>query len=158
MTYASTGDVTGPLGSMATRLPAWVVLETYLTIAHAQVVEVLGDTYPAELPDFAGPGLEVVKYAEAKLAAAEVLSAVRVNLPADAQEVPDKMRAEALETLSRPIVGYPTDTEVVDDDGDPDTPGVVVSSSPRISSFTPMSAFEDPYDAVRAAAGSESPW
>lgn len=156
--YASTDDVTGPLGSLASRLPAWVDRAVYLGMAHAQVVEALGDTYPQEIPTFEGPGLDVVKYAEAKLAAAEILSAIRVNLPADAQAVPEAMRAEALETLARPIVGYPVDEEVLDDDGDPDTPGIIVSSSPRISSFTPMSAFPDPYEAARLAPGSETSW
>lgn len=154
MTYATEANVTPLLGQLAGRLPGWVNVEEYLEIANAEVVEALGDVYPDNLPAFAGPGLAVVKLAEAKLATAAILSALRVNLPKEAQDVPEAMRAEALATLSNAVVGYPVGG--VDVPGSP-TPRKV-GNSPRHSSFTPMSAFADPYAAARVAEGSEVGW
>lgn len=158
MTYASAPDVVKLLGSIGTRLPDWLNLEDYIDVAHGLTLDALSSSYPAKIPAFEGPGLEVVKWAEAKLAAAEALSAIRINLPESAREVPDEMRAEAYATLGRAVVGYPLDSEAVDVDGNPATPSVVVTTAPRISSFTPMSAFGDPYEAARKAYGSEVSW
>lgn len=153
--YASDDDVRHLLGTLRTRLPDWVVISEYLEVAHGLAVGVLAKVYPGGVPDFTGDAATVVRWAEAKIAAGEILSAIRVNLDPEAREVPDQMRAEAYETLGGPIVGFPVGGEEVDDDGDPDTPGIIVNPSPRVSSFTPMSAFPDPYDAARVAYGSE---
>ena len=82
--------------------------------------------YPDGLPRFAGDGLTVVRYAEAKLAAAEVLDAIRVNLP-DLGDAPDQLRASALGSLrdgvdrlpARVLVGRRRSRGHLDDVGGP---------------------------------------
>lgn len=145
--YAADADVTNVLGTLGGRLPSWVVVGSYLSIAHAQVVDRLANVYPSGSPAFVGDGLTVVKYAEARIAAAEILEAIRVNLP-DLGDAPDRLRAAAWASLDDGVVGYPPgSTDVPDGDG-----GVVTASSgPRVSSFTPLSAFPDPYEAARDA-------
>lgn len=149
MTYASSTDVIRLLGTIGSRLPSWVNVDEFLAAAHAETADRLGRVYPdGDLPGFAGTGLAVVALAEAKIAAAEILEGIRVNLP-DLGEAPDRLRASAHETLSRAIPGYPPGGDELDDDGDPGTPPRIIPPSPRVSSFTPLSAFPDPYAAAR---------
>lgn len=137
-------DVLGPNGN---RLPAWINVEAFRRMAGAEVVDQLANVYPNGLPTFAGAGLDAVTYAEAKLAAASILEAIRVNLP-DLGDAPDRLRTSATLTLSGGVVGYPPGSETVDTGG-----GVPQSAAkgPRVSSFTPASAFPDPYAALRDA-------
>lgn len=142
MTYATDGNVNTILGSLAGRLPATLApVSEFLALAHTTVLDVLTDVYPAGVPEFASEGLLAVTWAEAKLAAAEILGAVRVNLP-DLGDAPDRLRREAMATLSGGVVGYPAGSG-----SDPDNP--TVTAGPRVSSFTQASAFPDPYEALR---------
>lgn len=149
MTYADDQDVKNALGALRDRLPSWVIVTDFRNMAHAEIVDRLGGAYPDGIPTFAGPGLDVVRYAEAKLAAAEILEAIRVNLP-DLGDAPDRLRTSAFSAVDRGVTGYPagsTDT----DPGGTGTP-TTSSSSPRVSSFTPLSAFPDPYEVGRYGA------
>ena len=142
--YASADDVRNVLGTIGNRLPAWVDLDVFLSAGHAEVVDRLAGVYPDGIPAFAGDGLTVVRWAEAKLTAADVLDAIRVQVD-DLGDGPDRLRASAVAALSDGVVGYPPGSSGVDVDGTT----VPVSTSPRWSSYTPLSAFPDPYDAVR---------
>lgn len=141
--YAVDANVNTILGNLAGRLPAGLSpISEFLGLAHATVIDELSEVYPNGIPAFAGEGLLAVKWAEAKLAAAEVLSAVRVNLPAQLVDAPSRLKAEALATLRDGIVGYPAGSG-----GDPAHP--TAAPAPRVSSFTQASAFVDPYDSLR---------
>src|SRR5437868_1624123 len=105
-TYATADDARNALGSLRDRLPAWVDVETFVAQAHAEIVDRLSGPYPNGIPTFAGVGLHAVRYAEAKIAAAEILEAIRVNLP-DLGDAPERMRAAAYETLDDGVVGFP---------------------------------------------------
>jgi hypothetical protein len=147
--YSGDEDVRNALGNVRDRLPSWVVLEEFRELAHAMVLDRLAKVYPTQIPTFEGPGLVVVRFAEAKLAAAQILEAVRVNLP-DLGEAPEQLRADAFAALDDGVIGYPVGSDsAVDDDDDPSTPSIPVSSTPRVSSYTPLSAFPDPYAEAR---------
>ena len=147
--YASTGDVETVLGNLKGRLPANLSpLADFLAMAHAETMDVLTRVYPAEVPAFAGDGLTAVRWAEAKIAAAEVLEAVRVNLP-DLGDQPDRLRASAMRTLVDGVIGYPAGGIVVDTDGAGGSVTGIVGPQPRVSSFTPASAWPDPYAPLR---------
>lgn len=145
MTYATDGNVNTILGNLAGRLPATLApLATFRDLAHATLTDALTEVYPNGIPEFAGVGLEALTWAEAKLAAAEILGAVRVNLP-DLGDAPERLRREAMATVAGGVVGYPPGSS-----SDPANPGgVVTTPGPRVSSFTPASAFPDPYDELR---------
>lgn len=154
--YAGTTDVLNQLGSIRDTLPSWVVLDEWIALAHATVVDVLAKTYGGTVPAFTGPGELVVRFAEAKIAAAEILHAIRVNLGPEMHEVPDELRAAAIASLVDGVPGYPLDDgTVIDDDGDPTTEPVVTVAHPLVSSYTPASAFPDPYAELRGIAGLE---
>jgi hypothetical protein len=146
--YSTDDDVTNVLGNIGNRLPEWVTVADWRTLAHAEAVDMLAKVYPRGIPAFAGDGLVVVRYAEAKLAAAAILEAIRVNLP-DLGDAPDQLREDAVRILSDGVIGYPADSELVDDDDNPETPSVPVQQAPVMSSFTPLSAFPDPYEVGR---------
>lgn len=148
--YASTGDVETALGNLKGRLPASLSpIPTWLSLAHAEVIDLLSAVYPNGIPEFAdgSDGVEAVRWAEAKIAASEILEAVRINL-SDLGDAPQRLRDSAVRTLVDGVVGYPPGSTTIDD---PDNPGtsVPVSARPRVSSYTPASAFPDPYDALR---------
>lgn len=148
--YAAEADVRnvlGPLGT-PTRLPSWISLADVLALAHAQVVDRLGFVYPNGLPTFSDDAVDVVRYAEAKVAAAEVLERLRVNLP-DLGDQPDRLLKSAWASLDDGVVGYPPGSS----DTGGTTPGTTSSTpGPRSTSFTPLSAFDDPYAAARTSA------
>lgn len=148
-TYATATDARNALGTLRDRLPSWVEVEAFVVMAHATVVDRLARPYPNGIPTFDGVGLHAVRYAEAKIAAAEILEAIRVNLP-DLGDAPERMRAAAYETLDDGVVGFPPGSS--DDPGTP-TPGASTSTpGPRVSSFTQLSAFPDPYGEARSDA------
>lgn len=148
--YASDADVLNALGTLGKgdRLPDWVDVASFRGIAHADVLDRLSRIYPDGVPVFVGPGLDVVRYAEAKLAAAEILEAIRVNLP-DLGEAPDRLRSSAYAPLSDGVPGYPPGSTTPGGEEDPRP----VNTGPRVSSFTGVSAFPDPYAAVRGYGG-----
>lgn len=149
--YAAPADVTNVLGSIGSRLPAWVDVATFLSTAHAEVVDRLSRVYREEIPAFEGDAATIVRYVEARVAAAAILDAIRVNLP-DLGDAPTELRASAYASIEDGVVGYPADATVtpgVDDGAGGTTPAVVTVPGPRVSSFTPLSAFPDPYADAR---------
>lgn len=149
MTYASSGDVLTILGKIGPRLPIDVNVDALIGMAHAELVDRLAETYPSGIPTFEGDGLDAVRWAEAKLAAAEILEVVRVNLP-EIGEAPDQLRASVDRTLSLGIVGYPPGSV---DTPDGDGGSVPANAGPQVSSFTPASMFPDPYADLRGVTG-----
>jgi hypothetical protein len=142
--YATAEDVRTILGPIGNRLPAWVNVTEFLGMAHAQLVDDLAKVYPDEIPTFAANGLSAVRWAEAKLAAAEILDAIRVTLGSDADDsAADSLRASARATISDGIVGYAP--------GAYDVEGTIETATarPLVSSETSLSAFPDPYEAAR---------
>lgn len=147
-TYCTDDDVNQILGTLKNKLPAFVALDKARQMAHAELLDRLGAMYP-KMPEWAGPGLEAVKWAEAKLTGADILDSIRINIDT-VGDAPERLRAAVERTLVNGIVGYPIGSEVVDDgDGNPHT----VIRSPLVSSFTPFSAFPDPYADVRDIGG-----
>jgi hypothetical protein len=144
--YASDQDVADVLGTIASRLPTWVSVPRFRASAHALVVDRLAKVYPDAIPAFDGNGLGVVTLAEAKVAAAEILDAIRVNLP-DLGEAPAELRKSAWESLDDGVVGYPIGSG--GDSGSGGTGPTTTVAGPRVSSYTPASAFPDPYEAHR---------
>lgn len=145
--YAADDDVRTALGKYGQRLPTDLDLAGVGAMAHAELLDALAAVYPNGLPTFADDALEVVRWAEAKLAAAEVLSLLRVNY-ADLGDAPELMRSDALGRVRDGVIGYPPGS--TSSDGGTGAP-VAVSPGPRLTSFTPASAFPDPYDELRDA-------
>jgi hypothetical protein len=139
--YASVPDVVVVLGKIGPRIETagTVNLGSHLSIAHTEALDRLHVAYGRTLPVWAGDGLESVRWAEAKLAAAAVLDILRASLDT-AAEIPERLRRSAWAVLDGGVPGYPV--------GDP--PGgtggaVVVEGVPLHSSTMPLSNFADPY-------------
>lgn len=143
--FSSDDDVRLLLGPIGNKLPAWVIVADFRGMAHAEVVDKLGEVYPSGIPAFDGNAATVVRWAEAKIAAAEILDSIRVNLTEDQAAAADGLREAADRVLANGVVGYPVGA--TPDDGS--TPGRVTVPGPRVSSFTPLSAFPDPYAEAR---------
>jgi len=154
-TYATDPDVLNFLGQIRNRLPEWIgtaeLRAPFLEIAHSEVVDSLAAAYPQGVPSFTGAGRDVVRYAEAKLAAAQILDAVRVNLSTDQLDAPDRLRSSAFLSLEGGVAGYLPDTEQTPTPGGGGTGGGTTTTGPRprVSSYTSLSAFPDPYEGVR---------
>lgn len=139
--YTTVPDVVLVLGKIGPRLPAEIDVAAFVDMAHADVVDRLADVYTHGIPAFDGDGLQAVRWAEAKLAAAEILGIVR-NMVNDVGDAPALLRAEVERTLAGGIVGYPPGSYT----NDPNVPGVPVTTRPQVSSATPTSMFPDPYE------------
>lgn len=156
MTYALDADVRAVLGKLGSRLPADVDVDTHLAMSHATVSDKLRDVYGDTIPEFADEGLEVVRWAEAKIAGASVLSTLLLSLPAADRESVRMLRAEGFADLERGVPGYPIGG-VVDPDG-PDGPAVgSVPVGPQ-SSAGASSLFPSPYDVVLGPDRAVTPW
>lgn len=144
-TYSTDDDVNQILGQLKNKLPGFVDLDLSRQMARAEIVDRLALTYPNGVPAFAGAGAEIVRWSEAKLAAADILDAIRINIDT-VGDAPDRLRKQVDRALEGGIVGYPPGSTTVDDgSGNPQA----VVRSPLVSSFTPVSAFPDPYADVR---------
>lgn len=143
--YATVDDVRNLLGQLGSRLPGWVDLDAFLGIAHATTVDVLAGVYPEGIPDFTGNALAVVRHAEARYAAADVLNALRVSVP-EIGDTPDRLVGAADAALRDGVVGHPVGAS-----GDGGGTGTPTGPGPLVSSFTPVSAFDDPYDPARGS-------
>lgn len=144
MSYSTDDQVRNRLGPIGNRLPTWVDLPEFRATAYADVVDRLARVYPDRIPTFEGAGLTLVASAEAKLATAEILEALRVNLP-DLGDAPERLKVSAYAALDDGVVGYPAGSS----DAGGSTPGQVANPGPRVSSFTPLSAVADPYAEAR---------
>lgn len=146
--YASDADVRLALGKLGNRLPAEVNIAAFGSMAHADLLGKLADVYPAGLPDFtsSGDAVEAVRWAEARLAAAEILDVLRAAYP-DVGETPSKLRESVASTLDGGIVGFPPGSTAVDDGSGGSV--VATSSAPLASSNAPSSLFIDPYEDLR---------
>lgn len=155
MTYALDADVRAVLGKLGSRLPADVDVDTHLAMSHATVSDRLRDVYGDAVPDFADEGLEVVRWAEAKIAGASVLSTLLLSLPAADRESVRMLRAEGFADLDRGVPGYPIGGS------DPDGPGPLGSyaSGPTASAgVSGTSLFADPYDVAVGPDRVVLPW
>ena len=136
--FCDDADVKTTLGRLGSRPLPGIDVGEHIAAAHADVLGRLGALY-VNLPTFAGNGLVVLRWAEAKLAAAAILDILAADLNDDVREVPERLRASAYETLSAPIVGYPPSGTTPDGGSQP-----VYASTPRSSPGG--SLFVDPYD------------
>lgn len=137
-TYASVEDVRVALGNLGNRLPATIDLDGHLGMAHAVVVDKLTDAYPGEIPTFTGPGLDVVRWAEARIAAADILDILRASTTTDSP-VAETLRQTAYDTLDRGVPGFRPG-------GPTTTPGTTpMPARPRVSHVATTTVFADPY-------------
>lgn len=148
-TYCTDEDVKNVLGQLRNKLPSFVDLDLSRQMANAELRDRLAGYYPNALPAWAGAGFEIVRWCEAWLTAADVLDSIRINLDT-VGDAPERLREKVARALDGGIVGYPPGSTTVDDgDGNPQA----VVRSPLVSSFTPVSAFPDPYADVRDIGG-----
>lgn len=143
--YAEAEDVTFLLGKLGARLPAGYDLDRAVRLAHAKAVDVLRTAYGATVPTFEGDGAEVVRWAEAKLAAAEVLTSLRTALSDTQAVIPDTWRAEARAELIDGVPGYPLGGADPDGEG---PAGPSVPRGPQSSTYAYGSIFPDPSTAL----------
>lgn len=140
--YATIADVRTALGRIGNRLPAEIDVAAFLAMGHATVLERLRAAYgPDGPPAFTGDGLEVVRWAEAKTAAAAILEILRSQLDS-VGDAPDRMRRSAEADLLGGVIGYPPGGV------DPDATGPLGPSAaqgPRTSSSGAYSLVPDPY-------------
>ena len=138
--YAAPADALLTLGPVGTRtLPAGIDVDAHVAMAHAQVMERLAEVYPNGLPTFTGVGREVVRWAEARLAGASLLDALRAHLGGDTTATATDLRVSALATLEGTIPGYPAGSG-------PTEPGATPRPSlPRHTSTMVGSIVADPY-------------
>lgn len=148
--FATAPDVRVVLGPMGSVIPtdileeAGVDVEEHIAAAHGEVLDRLADTYGPTLPTVtlaATPdAFLVVRWAEAKICAADILDILRASMDTES-EIPERLRRSAWDTLARGLPGLRP--------GDPTTPGtppvVVWSGQPAHSSSTPVSNFPNPY-------------
>lgn len=143
--YATVPDVVLALGALGPRVEATpsVDLASHLSMAHAEVLDRLADAYGTRtLPVFTGDAMEAARWAEARIAAANVLDILRASLT-DVSDVPERLRRSAWATIDGGLPGFRP--------GDPD-PGSTPPPKfpedigvPRVSSCAPGSNFPDPY-------------
>lgn len=142
-TYSTDDDVLHLLGRIGSRLPDYVVVASFRSAAYAQIGESLGGVYTT-VPTFTKPtAVAALKWAEAKLAAADILDVLAADLNDDIRELPERWRAQVRETLAGGIVGYPPgggDSET----GEPVTPSY--PATPSVSHRTPGMLFPNAYD------------
>jgi hypothetical protein len=145
MTYASAVDVRTVLGKLGSRLPAEVDVDAFLAMAEAVTGDRLAELYGPAGPDLTGQPIatEVVRWATAKRAAADVLDVLRASV--DVSDLPERLRKAATEALAGGLPGLPLGT-----DNASTTPGAS-SIGPRISDYARGSYFDDldPYADTR---------
>lgn len=139
--YATDPDIVAVLGKIGPRLPAEIAVATFGAIAHAETVDRLGEVYGDNVPAFTGNALEAVRWAEAKLAAAEILEALRASLP-DVGETPVRLRQSAERTLSSTIPGAPAGGGTATDASGA---AVAYGPTPLARNNAPGSLIVDPY-------------
>lgn len=136
--------------TLGTRLPSSVDVPAHLGMAHARILDrlrhVYGNGNGGTLPVFAGDGLEVIRWAEAKLAASSILSTLLVSLPEASREAVVQLRAEAFGDLDGGVPGYAPGATPVDPDGVPSDDGTRPSYAPS-ADLAAGSLWPSPYDA-----------
>lgn len=139
-TYATAADVRIVLGALGSR-PGLPDIDPRLSMAHAEVLDRLSDVYGPTLPVWRASAAEAVRWAEAKLAAADLLDVLRATRDDDST-VAEKLRASAYATISGGLPGQrPGDAST-----SPDTPpGATPPTLPLLSSTATLSNFPDPY-------------
>lgn len=141
-TYSGDDDVRHLLGRIGTRLPGYITISSFRSAAYAQIGEALGAIYPT-VPQFTKPtAVAALKWAEAKLAAADILDVLAADLTDDVRELPERWRAQVAETLAGGVVGYPPGS--TDPDGEEISP--TYPSTPSVSHRVAGSLLPDPYD------------
>jgi hypothetical protein len=140
--YAQPGDVHTALGKLGNR-PGLPDVDKHLAMAHAEVLDLLGDVYGATIPDpFRPIAAEALRWAEAKLAAAAILDILRAAYP-DESAVAAQLRESALATIRGGLPGQrPGDTS---GSVTPPPGSGPVTLVPRLATEPPVSNFADPY-------------
>lgn len=138
MTYASTEDVQLVLGKLGPRLPAEIDLDAFLAMAESATGDRLAELYGPEGPDLTGQAIatEVVRWATAKRAAADVLDVLRVSVDVGS-DLPERLRKAATDALAGGLPGLPLGT-----DNASTVPGAS-SVAPQVSDYAPGSYFTD---------------
>lgn len=144
--WSSVDDVVFVLGRLGPRVRANVDidLDAFLSVAHSEALDRLVTVYGSpSLPTFTGDALVALRWAEAKLAAADILDMLRTTLGDDQAEVPERLRRSAWATLDGGVPGFRPGDPVPGEDG---PPLPTWTSQPRHTSATPVSNFANPYD------------
>lgn len=145
MTYASAGDVRTVLGKLGNRLPDEIDVEAFLAMSDAVTGDRLAELYGPVGPVLDGQPIatEVVRWATAKRAAADVLDILRASV--DVNDLPERLRKAATEALAGGLPGLPLGS-----DSSATVPGAS-SIGPRIGDYAPGSYFDDldPYAETR---------
>jgi hypothetical protein len=142
--WATDVEVKTTLGKIGSRVEAaGIDIDAHISRAHSQAVDRLVKVYATRtLPAFTGDALEAAKWAEAQLAAANILDILRASLDS-VSDLPERLRASAWETLDAGLPGFrPGDPTPGADD--PPFPPETAGSSGRHSAAA-ASAFPDPY-------------
>jgi hypothetical protein len=136
--YADPDDVRLALGPLGGRLPVGFDVDRHLRRAHAEVLDELGTVYRAGVPTFTGDGAEAARFAEANVAAANILDALRAHL-GDVSQLATDLRAAAARTVTGGVPGFPVDAG-------PTVPGTTSRPAvPQVSHVARVSVFGDPY-------------
>lgn len=146
MTYASADDVRLVLGKLGSRLPAEIDVDAFLGMSESATGDRLAELYGPAGPDLSGQAIatEVVRWATAKRAAADILDVLRVSVDVGA-DLPERLRKAAADALAGGLPGLPLGT-----DNASSVPGAS-GVAPRISDYAPGSYFDDldPYADTR---------
>lgn len=152
-TYSSDADILTALGKLGPRLPVEISVPSARSMAYAVVLDRLADVYGGTVPDLDREGREaareIVRWAEAKLAAAHILSILGTASGLEPEQV-SAWREEALETLRNSLPGV----RIGDTDAPGTTPGTgPIPSVPLVAApGEATSLFPDPY------AVQQQPW
>lgn len=139
--YTTDADVKLVLGKIATgaRLDqAGIDVAAMIPAAHVEVLDKLTEVYGPTLPDVTGDALETVRWAEARICAANILDILRASLDT-VSDIPERLRRSAWDTLGRGLPGLRP--------GDPAGPEPLPTwtAQPAHSSSTPVSNWPNPY-------------
>lgn len=144
-TWAGEEDVFDTLGKVGPKVKAATEAGRFdtaaqLAAAHVEAYTRLEGVYgvgrvPAPVADSVGH--EVLRWAVARLAAANILDILRASLP-DVSELPERLRRTAYATLDSPVPGFPPG-------GNPGTPA---AWGAPFSTAGGVSQFPDPYTSL----------
>lgn len=140
--WANIADVYSTLGKLGPKVKEAAdngrfEAEAHLSAARAEAFTRLEHVYGVggvPSPEAESPALEVVRWAVARIAAANILDILRASLP-DVSELPERLRRTAWASLDGALPGFPPG-------GGPNTPGT--TNTPWASSGG-VSQFPDPY-------------
>lgn len=137
--FAGDRDVRDALGRLGDRLPADLDIPRRIAVAHADVVDRLVQTYGTDLPTWGPVALDLLRWTEAKLAAALILEQLTAAANVD-PVLAVSLREAAHATLARGLPGHAPGQPDTVTPRPPDGPAL-----PTVSTAAPGSNFADPY-------------